>query len=1403
VTSKGERKDERARALGRGVRVSRKPVSAIMLILLLTSMLTLAFNIQPAKASGTIYIRADGSIDPADAPISTPDKTTYTLTGNVNDPIVIERNNTILDGAGFTVNGTNSLNTKGISLTSVENVTIRNISVRFFSRGISENLCHGCHIVETNLSSDGYGIYFQRSHFNTIGGNIITKNSLAGIYLESSNNNTISSNELVSNTIMANGIGGIRLGDMSNYNIIVDNTIANNTHYGIYIEGSYQNSIFHDNLANNNIQAFVASDSQNNVWDNGYPSGGNYWSDYTDADSDHDGIGDAPYVSDTNNVDRYPLMHPYGSIQNLNTSLVYLTIQSAIDVPETEDEHTIFVRSGTYYENVVVDKTLSLVGEDKSATIIDGNQTENVVIVTASNTRISDFTIQNSGNVAGDVGVYLFHVSNCLLSRCRIVNNNEGVRVGGGSGAYNVIVENEVNDNNAGVTLVMCAYNSIVNNTITNNTHWTSGWGICLADSYQNTVSSNIIVQNSNGIWVDTPSFNPTGNEISKNYIAENSHSGVLLQYSHGNYITANKFFDNSRSISFEVYCDDNIITENTIENSIYGIDFVQSNRNNQFYHNNFINNTVQVHPEGTNSTWDDGYPSGGNYWSNYAGSDIFCGAYQNETGSDNIGDSPYVIDANNVDNYPLMRPYVPFDNETIYIRADGSVDPSGAPIAREGDLYTLSADITTDADGIVVERDCITLDGGDYNVQGRGIGAGIRLFSRNGITAERLKVSDFLQGFSLSQSSGNYIIRNEVSHAGYAIDASGSNNNSIIANLVSDTEDGIFLSGSSNHTISENILANNINYGIYMGHSFENTLSKNRIVNSIQFGIEMDECSFNTVSENDILSSGIGMYLFRSVNNSICLNNLDSNECGVQLKWGSSDNRFYHNNFSNTQQVRELTDYAPYVPSINVWDDGYPSGGNHWSDYNGTDLYSELYQNETGSDGIGDTPYVIDADNQDNYPLMRPYVPFDNQTIYIRADGNVDPSGAPILQKGNSYRLLNNITTGSDGIVVERDNIIFDGGYSAIKGTSGANGIDLTNRSNVTVLNCRVESFGLPYGGIWLLNSHNITLCGNILVNNGYYGIRVGGTNNSLVENVIMNTEYDGIYMQEAVGNTVCGNTIENSGIVGIVVMNDCSDNLFIFNNLISNSLQAYSHFSVNTWDNGCEGNFWSDYNGTDLYHGVHQNETGSDGIGDSPYVIDANNEDSFPLMKTFPWSEHDVGITYIGRVYSFDLVVPLKTVVGLGFSLNISTFVMNYGNQSETFDVQVYANDTLVGTFANVTLESRQSVILNLRWNTMGIAYGNYTISAYAQPVLGETNIADNNFTGGWVIVSMVGDITGPDGWPDGKCDIRDVSAVARLFGVNSPNPEYKPNCDINNDWKIDIKDVSTVARHFGEHV
>jgi hypothetical protein len=63
-------------------------------------------------------------------------------------------------------------------------------------------------------------------------------------------------------------------------------------------------------------------------------------------------------------------------------------------------------------------------------------------------------------------------------------------------------------------------------------------------------------------------------------------------------------------------------------------------------------------------------------------------------------------------------------------------------------------------------------------------------------------------------------------------------------------------------------------------------------------------------------------------------------------------------------------------VIGINFWDDGYPSGGNYWSDYNGTDLFSEPLQIIPGSDGIGDTPYtnIGGSGTLDNYPLMAPY---------------------------------------------------------------------------------------------------------------------------------------------------------------------------------------------------------------------------------------------------------------------------------------------------------------------------------------------------------------------------------------------------------------------------------------------
>jgi len=86
--------------------MSRKLLLSIVLAILLASMLSVMFNVQMVKASGTIYIRADGSIDPSTTPISTTDNITYTLIDNIYDSIVIERDNIVVEGAGHEVRGT-------------------------------------------------------------------------------------------------------------------------------------------------------------------------------------------------------------------------------------------------------------------------------------------------------------------------------------------------------------------------------------------------------------------------------------------------------------------------------------------------------------------------------------------------------------------------------------------------------------------------------------------------------------------------------------------------------------------------------------------------------------------------------------------------------------------------------------------------------------------------------------------------------------------------------------------------------------------------------------------------------------------------------------------------------------------------------------------------------------------------------------------------------------------------------------------------------------------------------------------------------------------------------------------------------------------------------------------------
>jgi parallel beta-helix repeat protein len=245
--------------------------------------LLFAIKIQPAEATGTVYIRADGSIDPPTAPISTVDNVTYVLTDNITggaDGIVVERDNIVVDGAGYALQGSGS--GKGIDLTSRSNAAIDKVEIRGFQ--------------------DGINLY--ESYNNTISGNEIANNG-EGIWLSYSSDNSISGNNIT------NDYRGIWLASSSSNNSISENSIEANNLYGVFLDSSSGNVIYHNDFVDNTQQVYIETLGYANVWDDGYPSGGNYWSDYNSTDSNGDGIGDTPYVIDANNQDNYPLVSPY------------------------------------------------------------------------------------------------------------------------------------------------------------------------------------------------------------------------------------------------------------------------------------------------------------------------------------------------------------------------------------------------------------------------------------------------------------------------------------------------------------------------------------------------------------------------------------------------------------------------------------------------------------------------------------------------------------------------------------------------------------------------------------------------------------------------------------------------------------------------------------------------------------------------------------------------------------------------------------------------------------------------------------------------------------------------------------------------------------------------------------
>ena len=308
--------------------------------------------------------------------------------------------------------------------------------------------------------------------------------------------------------------------------------------------------------------------------------------------------------------------------------------------------------------------------------------------------------------------------------------------------------------------------------------------------------------------------------------------------------------------------------------------------------------------------------------------------------------------------------------------------------------------------------------------------------------------------------------------------------------------------------------------------------------------------------------------------------------------------------------------------------------------------------------------------------------------SISIRSDGSVEGTDK-IQREGDIYTFTGHIYT---SILAGRDNIVVDGAGHSLQGAGSGVGINVTG-SNVVIKNLQIVHFD---SGINLVSSNN-TISGTSITNNGD-GITVVSTNNTITGNYITANK-KGIGINYASNNTIIENTIANNevGILFLTHIDKELNNIIYHNNFINNAKQvdqrqepSYLSTLVNIWDNGEEGNYWSDYLGKDA---------NGDGIGDTKYYIGASTPDFYPLMAPVPFPEvpdttpPSVTIsspkneTYAVSNVSLAFTVS-EPASRIGYSLDGQTNVSISGNTILTglsdgmHSLTVYANDSFGNT-------------------------------------------------------------------------------------------------------------------------
>jgi len=406
----------------------------------------------------------------------------------------------------------------------------------------------------------------------------------------------------------------------------------------------------------------------------------------------------------------------------------------------------------------------------------------------------------------------------------------------------------------------------------------------------------------------------------------------------------------------------------------------------------------------------------------------------------------------------------------------------------------------------------------------------------------------------------------------------------------------------------------------------------------------------------------------------------------------------------------------------------------------------------------------LSDSTAQNVTVIMPPYpvtirVPRDYSTIQAAINAARD-NDTILVASGTYYENVvvdKSVTLAGEG----RSDTIIDGNKNWHVVTITVNNVEL---SGFTIQNGIVEP-GWGYQGISMQNVNGCVIRDNSIVNN-LIGIKLIYSDGNTIEgNLITDNEY-GIRLDYSDDNTFVANNVKSNTVYGIF-LRDSNGNVGYHNNFIDNLPQAYDN-TANAWDYGSKGNYWSDYTGQDL---------DNNGIGDTPYVIDSNSKDNYPLMKM--WG-HDMAIIN---------VTASREIAFLRFPVYIEVTLENQGNYTtETTNVTLYYGNAVIEE-RTVQLTAGTRRTYQFTWIPTSILKADYTINANLQAVVAETDTADNTYVDGSIRVTIPGDANG-----DWRVDLRDLVIFSKAWV-----PKNDMRVDFNCNGRIDLHDLVLLAKNW----